>query len=367
MSISKRSNGRFEVRYRDFENRNRSKTFVKKTDAEKYERQVLTELEKGFWTSPDLGKLTLSEVNTQFMMTLNGLKPKSREAMNSLWRHQIEPQFGNWQVSKITSGEIRKWVTSAVEGPNAYTTSGRIKRALEQLSRILDFAVDSNYLPKNQARGSSGKILKIGISKSDTERPTCSLTSNELIQLSKACGNFEGLILLAGIMGLRWAEIVGLQVQDVDLKSRNLIVRRSLSELSGKFHESTTKTGSTRSLVIPEVLVPHLEKHLIGKSQNDLVFTNRSGHPLHNANFKTRVYHPALKASGLPRITFHDLRHTAASNALQGGVTLLQVSEMLGHTDKALTLRRYSHLLPDEQKRTAGILDSIYLDLEASH
>jgi integrase len=300
------------------------------------------------------------------MQSLNNLKPKSKEAMDSIWRFHIEPKFGSWQVSKVTSAEIRKWVSSAVEGPDSYTSSGRIKRALEQLSRILDFAVDSNYLQKNQARGSSGKILKVSIPKTDISRPTCSLTSDELIKLAKACGKFEGLILLAGIMGLRWAELVGLQVQDIDLKSRNLMVCRSLSELSGRFHETTTKTGSTRSLVIPEVLVPYLEKQLVGKKPSDLVFANRSGQPLHNANFKQRVYHPALKASGLPRITFHDLRHTAASIALQGGVKLLQVSEMLGHADKALTLRRYSHLLPEEQKKTAVILDAIYSDVEVS-
>jgi integrase len=339
---------------------------VKKSDAEKYEREILTALEKGFWTSPDLGKITLSEVNAQFMKSLTNLKPKSKESMDSLWRYHIEPKFGDWQLAKISSNEIRKWVLSAVDGPNSYTSSGRIKRALEQLSRILDFAVDSNYIPKNSARGSNGKVLKISIPNSDTGRPTCSLESHELIKLAKACGRYEGLVLLAGIMGLRWAEIVGLQVQDVDLKSRNLVVRRSLSELSGKFYETTTKTGSIRSLVIPEFLVPYLEKAIVGKDDTALVFSNRSGLPLHNANFKQRIYNPALKKCGLPKITFHDLRHTAASIALLNGVKLLNVSEMLGHSDKALTLRKYSHLLPGEQKKTASILDSIYLDSEVS-
>lgn len=366
MSVTKRPNGRWEVRYRDFENRNRSKSFIKKSDAEKYERQVLTDMEKGSWTSPDLGRLTLSEVNSQFMQSLINLKPKSKESMDSIWRFHIEPKFGTWPISKISSAEIRKWVSSAVEGPDSYTTSGRIKRALEQLSRILDFAVDSSYIQKNQARGSSGKTLKVSIPKSETGRPTCSLESHELIALAKACGKFEGMILLAGIMGLRWAELVGLQVQDIDLKSRNLMVCRTLSEMSGRFYETTTKSGSVRALVIPEVIVPHLEKQLQGKNDTDLVFPNRAGSPLHNANFKQRVYHPALIACGLPRITFHDLRHTAASIALQNGVKLLNVSEMLGHADKALTLRKYSHVLPGEQKKTAGILDSIYLDSEVS-
>jgi integrase len=92
---------------------------------------------------------------------------------------------------------------------------------------------------------------------------------------------------------------------------------------------------------------------LIGKAKKDLVFTNSVGRPISISNFTKRIFKPAIKESGIPRITPHDLRHTAASNAIAAGANVLVVANMLGHSDPSITLKRYAHLFTKDQEQLA--------------
>ena len=160
---------------------------------------------------------------------------------------------------------------------------------------------------------------------------------------------------------MRWAEIVGLQAQDLDLESGNLMVTRTLSEVNGYFHESTPKSGQTRVVSIPSFLIPMLKELVNGVKDTDLVFSTKKGTPLLNSNFKRSVLNPAIKRAGVPRITFHDLRHTAATNAISKGANPVLVAGMLGHSDPSLTLRRYAHYLPADQKNLASLISDDFL------
>ena len=75
-----------------------------------------------------------------------------------------------------------------------------------------------------------------------------------------------------------------------------------------------------------------------------------------------RLFHPLLEKAGLPKIRFHDLRHTAASLLLRRGVNIKVVSEMLGHADVATTLRVYAPVLPDMQDSAALMMDTMLGD-----
>jgi integrase len=360
MSVTKRGKS-WEVRYRDSQGVHRSKAFRTQASAKKYERAMTDALELGSWTNPDFGHLTVSQVNAEFMKSKSNLKPKSIAALESTWRCHIEPRFGKVKISKITVRDIHHWVTSSAMGEDASVSSGRIIKALTQLSQILDFAVDMQYLSKNPARKSDGTLSKISLPKTDKTRPVITLSTEELKRLSKECGEYQSLILLSGTIGLRWAEIVGLQAQDLDLESGNLMVTRTLSEVNGYFHESTPKSGQTRVVSIPSFLIPKLKELVNGARDTDLVFRTKKGTPLLNSNFKRSVLNPAIKRAGVPRITFHDLRHTAATNAISKGANPVLVAGMLGHSDPSLTLRRYAHYLPADQKNLASLISDDFL------
>ncbi|MBV9276763.1 MAG: tyrosine-type recombinase/integrase, partial [Candidatus Eremiobacteraeota bacterium] len=90
-----------------------------------------------------------------------------------------------------------------------------------------------------------------------------------------------------------------------------------------------------------------------------LVFPSAEGTPLRRSNVTRRSFLPLLQRAGLPRIRFHDLRHTFASTMLTQGVHPKVVSEMLGHAHVGITLSIYSHIMPTMQKEAAVRLDAV--------
>jgi len=94
-------------------------------------------------------------------------------------------------------------------------------------------------------------------------------------------------------------------------------------------------------------------------TDHGLVFTDEFGEPLTGSRITERRLRPLMRRAGLPPIRFHDLRHTAATLMLTAGVNPKVVSEMLGHTSVAITLDRYSHVMPTMQAEAVRRLDGV--------
>ena len=92
---------------------------------------------------------------------------------------------------------------------------------------------------------------------------------------------------------------------------------------------------------------------------DDLIFSDPAGEPLWGRHVTTLGFKALLRRAGLPSIRFHDLRHTAATLMLTAGVNPKVVSEMLGHTSVAITLDRYSHVMPTMQAEAVRRLDGV--------
>jgi integrase len=91
----------------------------------------------------------------------------------------------------------------------------------------------------------------------------------------------------------------------------------------------------------------------------DFVFTSRNGKPIYATNIINRAFPRLLGDAGLPRIRFHDLRHTAATLLLGQGIHPKIVSEMLGHTSIGITLDLYSHATPTIQREATAAFDRL--------
>jgi integrase len=92
----------------------------------------------------------------------------------------------------------------------------------------------------------------------------------------------------------------------------------------------------------------------------DLVFPNAVGRPINASNLLHQRFHPLLKRAGLPRIRFHDLRHTYATIALGRGVPLKVVSDALGHSSIAITADTYMHVTPGMSRAAADAMDAVH-------
>ena len=183
------------------------------------------------------------------------------------------------------------------------------------------------------------------------------LTHAQVDQLARACSGYELLIRLLAYTGLRWGEATALQVRRVDLMRRRLEVVRTAVDLGSEVTYGTPKTHQHRSVPIPRSLVDDLATHLAGRRPDDLVFASPRGAPLRNQNFRARVFGPAAVAIGVAELTPHDLRHTAASLAVQAGANVKAVQRMLGHASAAMTLDVYAGLFGDDLDAVADRLD----------
>jgi integrase len=190
--------------------------------------------------------------------------------------------------------------------------------------------------------------------------------------LEAAAGDrFEALYVLAMTTGMRQGELLGLRWRDVDVDTRSVRVTGSLQYIPGQgLRVSSPKTArSRRNVLLSELAAGALRRHRRRQDverqgsaeweDNDLVFPNRRGRPMYATNLLARSFAGLLKGAGVPKIRFHDLRHTAATLLLGQGVHPKVVSEMLGHTNTSITLDLYSHATPTMQREAAGAFDRL--------
>jgi integrase len=169
------------------------------------------------------------------------------------------------------------------------------------------------------------------------------------------------LYVLALSTGMRQGELMALSWRQVDMSIATLRVTGSLQRIDGKQEVVEPKTrGSRRAIALPPFAVMALRAHASTWQSNAgaLLFTNLDGTPL-VGTVLTKQFQRILKAAGLPRIRFHDLRHTAATLLLGRGVHPKIVSEMLGHSSISMTLDLYSHVTPSMQAEAAAVLDGV--------
>jgi len=171
----------------------------------------------------------------------------------------------------------------------------------------------------------------------------------------------EALYVLAITTGMRQGELLGVRWRDVDLETRQLQIRGAMQRTEqGRAIGATKTTNSKRRLDLAPVAVEALRQHRARQAEerlalgvawedHDLVFPNTSGGPMDVTNLVRRNFLPLLERASLPRIRFHDLRHTAATLMLKANVNPKIVSEVLGHASVSITLDRYSHVLPTMQ------------------
>jgi integrase len=186
----------------------------------------------------------------------------------------------------------------------------------------------------------------------------------------------EALYSVALTLGLRQGEALGLRWSDVDLGARTLTVRAAMQRVGkvpaggGLRHVETKSATSRRTLALPAVLVLALKAHrarqedekllACGRWQDrGLVFCTKYGTPLDGPNV-TKYFQKLLDRAGLPRMRYHDLRHSCASFLAAMGVPITVAMDILGHSDVRLTANVYTHVLGDSKREAAAAMDRLF-------
>lgn len=200
-------------------------------------------------------------------------------------------------------------------------------------------------------------------------------TAEEARQLLAAVKgeSLEPAVYLALYLGLRRSEVAGLRWMDVDMENDQVHIRNTIVRFYTVTEQERTKSrASKRDLFLPAGLKTYLQELRKKQEENhaflDLAFSEEShvcqwedGRAFQPEYISTR-FREVLQKRGLPKIRFHDLRHTAGSLLINQGQSAKQVQEFLGHENVATTLDIYTHLTMDRKKDTADAIDSLLSD-----
>jgi len=175
------------------------------------------------------------------------------------------------------------------------------------------------------------------------------LGADQLERLADESGRYRSLVLLLGVGGLRWGEAIALRVCDIDFLRRRIELHRNAVCVGGVFHVGSLKSNKSRAVVLPAFVIQALAATAAGKGREDLLWPSRSGSYLKGPSgphswLATAVARCQRTDETFPRITAHNLRHTAASLAISAGANPKVVQRMLGHASAAMTLDVYADL-----------------------
>lgn len=330
----------YEVRFRDAEGVQRSRTFPTLDQAKAFQAATLVDVRDGRYVAPDAGAVLFRIVAEEWYAAQAHLKRRTQIAYRSAIDHNLA-SFLDRPVGTIGYADVQALV-------NAMTTAGRkpptVRNVLMVCRLILDEAVRRKFIRANPCREVKPPRL----------RPVNNvfLTVEQVQHLAAQLPPPLGLLVLtAAGTGLRAAELHGLRVRDLELLRRRLHVRQTIADLGRELVVDTPKSHAGRRTVpispaLCDLLAAHIARAELG--MDDLVFGD-GGKPRRHNTFYLNVFKPAVSAAGLPPETrFHDLRHTYASLMIAAGVNPKRLSVWMGHTTVSLTMDRYGHLYDDE-------------------
>ncbi|EJS59957.1 site-specific integrase [Bacillus cereus] len=319
-----------------------------KKEAEKDVAKKITELNEGTFIEPS--KITLKDY------LLEWLKVKEMEVDKSTYggyecivlKHLI-PALGKNNLNKLNVIQIQQFYRNLTEK----LSNSRIILIHRILNTALNQAVAQNLIITNPARFAAKP------KKESTSIQTWTEEEVKTFLLHSQNSRYHTGYILAITTGMRLGEVLGLRWQDVDFDNHTVTINQTLGH-DNKIKQSAKSNSSKRTLPIPiETINALKEHHLFIKkeklrfgnaySDSNLIVCTMSGNFVYRDYFR-KCYYKIIQKANVPKIKFHDLRHTHATLLLKQGVNPKIVSERLGHSNISMTLSIYSHVLPNMQE-----------------
>ena len=300
------------------------------------------------------GPITLGSFLTETWLPQKRRHVRATTAHRYAWfvERYISPAIGDVPLRRLRSDHLdRLYESLAVTGGR--TGTGLAPKTILEVHMILraalDQAVERELVARNVAHGARAR-------RRPPARAAARAWSAEELRAFLSSARQHRLyaaLHLAAHTGMRRGEIVGLKWSDLDRVASRLSISRTLQSVGGRPVEFGVKTRTSRRTVD---LDHHTMRQLdrwrrrlrhegLPHGADDWMFCNAQGRFL-NPESVSQLFDRIVRRSGLPRIRFHDLRHTHASLLVAAGVPIKVVSERLGHAHPAFTMHTYQHLLP---------------------
>lgn len=295
------------------------------------------------------------------------ISENSRNSFQGVLDHWIYPALGELRLPEITPANIAALLLSMQAHGKAHAT---VIKCYTVLNSLFKMAYLSDAIPKNPMdKVERPKPRKDETTQDDVESYTVEEVQHILSCLEREPIKWRALVRLLIDTGIRRGECCGLKWDNVDFKENTITIKWNLCYTPAKgVYLDTPKNGKSRTIdVDPDIisLLRTLREDQSRHAISPFVFTqDNSPEPIHPQS-PTRYLKKFAQRYKIPDLHPHKLRHTFASIAITNGADIASISEKLGHSDKAVTLRMYTHADQESMKRASQIFrDALKNDMK---
>jgi integrase len=361
--IRQRSPGTFELRYRAGGKTVTATFRGGKRDAERELRRLMSLVDNNLHPN-DPDRLTVAAWLLRWLdMIKSEIEPRSLERYEAIVRLRIIPAFGDVLLTKSRPVEVQDYYTKLAKKGLAPRTRRQsalvLVNALNRATKLQLIAISpAAAIDLPSAKQPPRKMVTLGLKEAtaliETARPT----------------TLHLPVLLALAIGMRRGEILAASWASIDFATGTISVDFSLEQIGRAIRSKSPKSGKPRKITLPSPVVAELRRLKaeqaeallrLGIRQTDATpICMRADGTVSSPRALSQLFSTFIRRSGLPVLRYHDLRHTHATQLLSLGTPLKAVSERLGHSDPAFTLRTYAHSMPTDDAQAAALISTIF-------
>jgi len=326
---------------------------------------IISAMDQGTYFEPD--KTTLTQFLERWLENIKpNVAPRTHERYAEIATKNIIPLLGGLILAKLKPAQISEAYTKAITTGRRDGKGGLSARTVNHVHRVL-----------KQALGQAVKWEMLIRNPADAvDPPRVERQAMTTYDIGQTVALIEALrgsrmfvpALLAVLCGLRRGEVAALRWGHVDLQNGLLAVVESAEQSRSGVRYKPPKSGKGRTIALPATIIDELKAYRLRQAQallrigvrlddKTFVCTREDGEPL-QPNTLTIGWQREIAKTGLPRLTYHALRHSHATALLASGIHPKIASERLGHSKIGITLDLYSHVMPGMQEDAVAKLDA---------
>lgn len=353
--LRKLPSGKFQATVYLPNGKRRTYSSTLKGEAREWGNQQELKIKRGDWTDPKLARVLFEDWRARWWEA-RVVEDETRRGDRATLKH-IDPHFAGMPLPSIRRMDVQSWVRRLEQDG---VGSHAIRRAYNLLTTCLGAAVLEGIISTSPCR-------RIDLPATPPKAPAW-FTQEQVRDILRELvdAGHRGHAVATALMcwtGLRWGEMAGLRVGDLDARRGRVKVVGARTQ-QGVWKEYPKTSKSRREVPVPSPVLAQLVEMADGRPPVEPLFvTSRGRRPLSGANWR-RTFKEAVARAGAPAYSPHACRHTAASWLVQAGVPLYDVQRLLGHESHATT-QRYAHLAPDAHTSVESAWVPVPLALEA--
>ena len=285
------------------------------------------------------------------------VKVRTYERYKLIIEQHIKDKIGGVELSDLSPLILQPLITELLQNGNKKTGKGLSASSVNAVISVMQGSLKTAHMLGLTKEYMADKLKRPKL----TEKPVECFTLAEQKQIEHAIrnGKKDKLygILLCLFSGLRIGELIALQWSDIDFVKGVLTVSKSCHDGKAGLIIDEPKTATSRRMIpLPKQLLPILRS--VKKRSDSSSVVSANGSTISVRSYQ-RSFELLLKKLKIPHKGFHSLRHTFATRAIECGMDVKTLSEILGHKNPTVTLNRYAHSLIEHKKEMMNRLGKL--------